>query len=87
MPRINELDRRVLATLSGGEKVKALLSDKGLSLAAFAEKHNLWVQNVSYCVHGDRPLPEIREKLAAELDLSRAALDSLIDGTAAKASA
>lgn len=82
MGRINEIDRRVLGSLSGGEKIKALLSERGLNLSQFAQKHGLWVQEVSYCIRGDRPNPEIREKLAVELELDRATIDELLDGKA-----
>jgi transcriptional regulator with XRE-family HTH domain len=87
MPRINEIDRQVLATLTGGEKIKALLARRGLNLKQFAEKHGEWVQNVSYCIRGDRPLPEIREKLARELEMDRAAIDALLDSTSARGAA
>lgn len=80
MPRINEIDRRVLATLTGRDKLKALLAEKGLNLKAFAERHNEWVENVSRCLSGDRPLPEIRDRLAGDLGMSRAEIDRLIDG-------
>ena len=86
MARINEIDRRVLATLSGGDKIKGLLKERGLDLTTFAEKHNEWVQNVSYCIRGERPLPEIREKLAAELEMSRGEIDALIAAPAERAS-
>jgi hypothetical protein len=79
MPRINEIDRRVLATLTGADKIKGLLAEKGLTLSTFAEKHGEWVQNVSYCIRGQRPLPEIRGKLAVELGLPRETVDRLID--------
>lgn len=80
--RINDLDRRVLGVLDGRDKLKALLREKGLQLRDFAEKHNYWVENVSRCLSGERPLPEIREALAGELGLSRAEVDALIDGPA-----
>lgn len=83
MTRINELDRRVLGALSGADKIKALLKERGLELKAFAQQSGEWVQDVSACIRGERPLPEIREKLAAELGMSRQAIDQLIDGKAA----
>jgi predicted DNA-binding transcriptional regulator len=85
MARINEIDRRVLATLSGGDKVKGLLAERGLNLKEFAEKHGEWVQNVSYCIRGERPLPAIRDKIATELEMDRAAIDALIDAPDRKA--
>lgn len=80
MANINEIDRRVLATLTGRDRIKALLAEKGMTLRDFAEKHNEWVENVSRCIGGERPLPKIRSKLAKELKLKRAEIDSLIDG-------
>lgn len=80
MARINEIDREVLAALPGSEKIKALLSKRGLSLKEFGGKHGEWPEMVSDCIRGARPLPEIREKLASELELSRAVIDELIDG-------
>jgi predicted DNA-binding transcriptional regulator len=82
MARINEIDRQVLGVLTGGDKIKALLAARGLNLKEFAQKHGVWVQEVSFCIRGERPMPEIREKLAAELEMDRAAIDSLIDGKA-----
>lgn len=84
MARINEIDRQVLATLSGREKLKALLAARGLGLKDFARKHGFWVQEVSFCIRGERPLPEIREKIAEEIELDRSAVDELIDGPAAE---
>lgn len=82
MPRINELDKRVLDAMGGREKLKLLLGERGLTLKQFAEKHNEWVENVSRCISGERPLPEIRDKLAAELEVDRSVIDELIDGPA-----
>jgi hypothetical protein len=76
--RINEIDRKVLGTLTGRDKIKALLRDRGLQLRDFAEKHNLWREDVSRCLSGERPLPEVRDHLAEELGLTRAEVDDLI---------
>lgn len=83
MDGINEIDQRVIAALPGSEKIKALLAERGLSLKEFAGKHAEWPEMVSDCIRGARPLPEIREKLATELDLPRTTIDQLIDGRAA----
>lgn len=83
MARINDIDRRVLATLTGRDRLKALLGERGFTLRAFAEKHNLWVENVSRCLSGERSLPEIRDAIASELELDRSTVDRLIDGEAA----
>ena len=85
MARINEVDRRVLAAMGGREKLKLLLAERGLNLTTFAERHNRWVEDVSRCIGGERPLPEIRDALAAELEMDRAAIDALIDGPDRKA--
>jgi hypothetical protein len=78
MARINEVDREVLGVLSGGEKAKALLRSKGLSLKEFARKHNHWVSDVSRCLSGEREFSEIRDALAAELGWTREQVDELI---------
>jgi hypothetical protein len=83
MGRINEIDRRVLAALSGAEKIKALLDERGMNLKDFARQHGEWVENVSACIRGERQLPEVRDALAATLELSRAQIDELIAGKAA----
>lgn len=80
MARINEVDRVVLASLTGADKLKALLADRGLGLKDFAKKHGEWVQDVSLCIRGQREMPDIRDKLAAELEMDRSAIDRLIDG-------
>lgn len=83
MARINEIDRQVLAALPGRDKLKALLTARGLGLKGFAKKHGVWVQEVSICLRGERPLPEIRDLIAGELELPRRTVDELIDGKAA----
>lgn len=80
MAPINDTDRRVLDAMSGRDKIKALLSERGMTLRAFAEKHNHWVEHVSRCLAGDRPFQEIRDALAHELEMERAEIDALIDG-------
>lgn len=80
MEDFNDLDKRVLATMTGRDRIKALLAEKGLNLKDFAEKHNEWVMNVSYCLSGERPLPKIRKKLAKELGLPLETITRLIDG-------
>jgi hypothetical protein len=77
--RINEIDKRILRTLTGRDRIKALLAERDLTLKSFAAKHNEWVENVSRCISGDRPLPVIRDKLAHELELTRDQVDALIN--------
>lgn len=83
MGSINEIDRQVIDALPGSEKIKALLSKRGLSVKEFAGKHSEWPERVSDCIRNVRPHPEIREKLAVELSLPRTTIDELIDGKAA----
>lgn len=86
MGNFNELERRVLGALDGRERIKLLLRDKGLLLQEFAQKYGVWVEQVSMCIKGERPYEEIRNALAAELEVDRAVIDQLIDGPAASAS-
>lgn len=78
MDQINEVDREVLRSLSGGEKAKALLRARGLSLTDFARKYNHWVEDVSRCFAGDQPLHKIRDSLALELGWTRDQVDELL---------
>lgn len=82
MTEINEIDRRVLAAMDGRERLKLLMKDAGLNVQEFAQKHSLWVEQVSMCLRGDRPYPEIREKLSTTLNISLDAVNHLIDGPA-----
>src|SRR5690554_1550887 len=75
MANINDIDQRVLGVLSGGDKIRALLKGRGLSLTDFARRHNHWVSDVSRCLAAKQPLPEIRDSLAAELEWERAEVD------------
>lgn len=81
MADFNELDRRILDVLDGRERLKLLLKDRGLSVQDFAQKHNVWVEQVSMCLKGDRPYGEIRDALAAELEITRETVDAMIDGS------
>lgn len=80
MAKLSEIDKRIIETLTGRDRIKALLSARSLSLKAFAERHNLWVENVSRCIGGDRPLPEVRAALATELELTLNEVSQIIDG-------
>lgn len=82
MARINEMDREVLEILSGGEKLKALLRSKGMSLKDFAKKYNHWVSDVSRCLSGEREYAEIRNDLATEFGWTREQVDKLLEKAA-----
>lgn len=79
MRKSNEIDERILSALDGRDRIKLLLRERGLQLQQFARKHNLWIEQVSMCLKGDRPYPEIRDAFAAELELSRDTIDRFID--------
>lgn len=83
MEQINEMDREILEALSGGEKVKALLRVRGMSLTDFARKHNHWVEDVSRCLGGSQPHPGVRDSLATELGWTRDQVDLVLDSKAA----
>lgn len=86
MRTVNEVDERVLRAMSGPDRIKILLRDAGFpSLATLSWKIQKHVQQISYCINGDREYPEIRDALAAELELSRDEIDELIDGPATEA--
>lgn len=87
MTDFNDLDRRIIAALSGRDRIKLLLRERGLQLQEFARKHNLWVEQVSQCIRGVRDYPEIRDALAAELGLTRTQIDELIDGARTRSDA
>ena len=85
MTKLNELDRRVLESLSGRAKLDALLADHGCptvrAVALAIQEHE---ENVSRCLSGHqgrRPtMDRIRDKLAALVSLERADVDTLLGG-------
>lgn len=74
------IDRRLSSELSGSEKIAALLKARGFTFASFARERGFWPEQVKFAVYGTRRYPEIRDALAAALDLPRAEIDRLIDG-------
>lgn len=84
MARINELDQRILAGISGADRIRALLEEQGLTLRGFAGRYGEEASNVSRCISGQRPLPRIRNKLARRLRMKRAEIDEMIDGASEK---
>lgn len=85
MEKLNEIDRRVLETMSGPERIRLLLRNAGFAtLRAFADKIGRSQQEVSFCVTGERPYPEIRDALALHLDLRRSEVDAIIKGAKAE---
>lgn len=75
---LKDVDTLVVESMSGPEKLKALLRSKGLTLADFSRRHSLWPPQVSRVVHGHEPNSGVRDALATELGLPRSAIDELI---------
>lgn len=76
----NDLDKRVLAAMDGRDRLRLLLKERGLSIQDFAQKRNLWVEQVSMCLKGTRTYHEVRDALSDELDVDRIEIDRMIDG-------
>jgi lambda repressor-like predicted transcriptional regulator len=82
MPHGNAIDARLADELTGQEKLRALFKSKGWTYQNYARERGFWPEQVKMTLHGTRPYPEVRECLAADLELSRAEIDALIDGPA-----
>lgn len=81
MAEVNDVDARVLAAMTGAERLRMLIREAGFkTLTDFAFKIGTHPQTVSFCIQGDRPYPEIRDQLATNLGLERAEIDRMIDG-------
>ena len=85
MANQSELDQRVLKSLTGRDKLNALLADQGLpTVRAVALAFLEHEENVSRCLGGStdrRPTMErIRTKLSKALTLERSELDGLLGG-------
>jgi hypothetical protein len=78
---MSELDKRILESLTGAERIRALLRGKGYPThREFAVATGRYVEEVSMCLTGARRYDEIREDLARILEVDRAEVDRLIDG-------
>ena len=91
MPKLNEIDRRVLGALSGRDKLEALLTDHGYPThRAIAEAMNEEQSDVSRCFHGYegrwQTMDRIRTKLADLAGLTRAQVDALLGALPKEAS-
>lgn len=73
------VDRRLATELSGADKLSALLRARGYSLASYARARGFWPEQVKMALYGMRPYPEVRDALAADLDIPRDEIDRLID--------
>lgn len=76
---------RLSDNLSPQQRIKVLLMARGFTVASWARARGWHDSQVWMCISGDRPYPEIRDSLAAELDLTRAEINRLIDGDAGQA--
>lgn len=86
MPRLNEIDRRVLESMTGRAKLDALLMDHGYpTMRSLADAIGEHYTDVSRCLSGHvgqrRPtMSRIRDKVAEVVGLSREAVDDLLGG-------
>lgn len=86
MPRLNEIDSRVLESLTGRDKLEALLTDRGYpTVRSIAEATGEFPDDVSRCMGGQRTrrrptLDRIRTKLADLAGLTREQVDELLGG-------
>lgn len=85
MPSLNELDKRVLDSLTGRAKLDALLTDRGYpTVRALAQGIDEFPDDVSRCLSGHqgrRPtMDRIRNKVAEVIDLDREKVDRLLGG-------
>ena len=85
MSKRTDLDQRVLGSLSGREKIDALLMERGFPTGrSFAVASNEGAEDVSRCLmaRAERlpTMHRIRRKLCKALDLERAVLDELLEG-------
>lgn len=77
-PKINQIKGLVSHGLTVSEAVQKALD---ISLSEFARQHGFRSGEVSMCLLGyhQRTYPEIREAIAAALDVPREFIDQLID--------
>lgn len=89
MARLNEIDRRVMESLTGRAKLDALLADAGFpTVRTLAAKLGEFPDDVSRCLSGHRgrrpTMDRIRTKVADLVALDRAAVDDLLGGPLAE---
>ena len=79
MPRINEIDRKVLEAMSGEDRLRALIRGAGFdTIRELARALHAFPPEVSMCLNRHREYPEIRDAIAEELDLTREQVDQMI---------
>lgn len=68
---------------TGRHRIRVMLLAKGHTIASWARAADIaHVEQAHMAISGAREYPEIREKLAAFLGLTREQIDELIDGPA-----
>ncbi len=77
------VDERLIEGLSGGEKLKLLLTQKFGSVSSWAIRNGINPPEIFMTLSGKRPYPEHRKKIAKALRVPLAEVDRLIDGKVA----
>jgi hypothetical protein len=79
------IDGHLARELSGDKKIRALMDAKAGSVSRWAVNQGYIPEQVFMALSGKRPYPEIRELIAADLELTREEVDRLIDSSAVAA--
>lgn len=82
MPNLNsfrDVDRKILSTLSGRDRMVRLLADQQHTIASASRALGEYPEQVSRCIGNKRPLPRVRDGLARLLGISRAVVDRVIE--------
>lgn len=86
MPRLNEIDKRLLDSMTGRAKLDALLTDLGYpTVRTISQAMDESYEDVSRCLNGrghDRKptMSRIRDKLADLAGIKRETVDELLGG-------
>lgn len=79
------VDERVLAGMSGGEKLKALLRQKHGTISRAAATLGIEETELYHMLSGAREYPQHRDAVAKDLDLDRETVDSTLESTPTEA--
>lgn len=82
MTRLDDLERKALATRKGRDRMKEVFRAKGLTIAAASQKMKEHTETVSRVLGGERSprAHRIREKIAKLLGVARIDVDRTLDG-------
>lgn len=73
------IDRLLADTLSGREKIRALIIARDGSIQRWAGQNSLYPIQASQTINNVRPYPEIRDLIAEDFGLPRDEVDELIE--------